>query len=134
MGDHIMDTQVLWRLLRIHSRPDEALLCIDRGPAPPAIADEATKVRLEGDRIIAIGKTLVRYDGLDTGMFVCRSSLFEALEASCAGGDSTLSGGIALLAKRRLVRGINIGQARWCDVDTVVDLAMAERLVNAPVS
>ncbi len=130
MGDHIVDTRVLERLLRIHSGPDETLLCVDRSPADPAIAAEATKVRMDGDRIIAIGKTLDSYDALDTGTFCCRSSLFDALEASCARGDSTLSGGIARLAEQGLVRGVDIGQASWCDIDTVVDLAMAEQLVE----
>jgi choline kinase len=130
MGDHIVDTHAIRRLLVVHSEPDEALLCIDRRPADPAVAAEATKVRLEGDRITAIGKGLTYYDALDTGTFVCRSSLFDALEASCACGDSTLSGGIARLAERGLVRGVDIGQASWCDIDTVGDLGLAERLVE----
>ena len=130
MGDHIVDTHVLKRLLRIHSGPDETLLCVDRSTADPAIVAEATKVRMEGERITAIGKTLDRYNALDTGTFSCRSSLFDALEASCASGDSTLSGGIARLAAQGLVRGIDIGQASWCDIDTVVDLAFAEQLVE----
>jgi 1L-myo-inositol 1-phosphate cytidylyltransferase len=130
MGDHIVDPEVLGRLLRTRSGPSEALLCIDRQPAEPAIADEATKVRLDGDRISAIGKTLERYDALDTGVFLCRASLFDALDASCAAGDSTLSGGIARLAREGLVRGVDIGEARWCDIDTIVDLAAAERLVE----
>jgi choline kinase len=130
MGDHIVDTRVLKRLLRIQSGPDETLLCIDRTPADPAIAAEATKVKMDGDRISAIGKTLDRYDALDTGTFSCRPSLFDALEASCASGDSTLSGGIARLAQQGLVRGVDIGFSSWFDIDTVVDLALAERLVE----
>jgi 1L-myo-inositol 1-phosphate cytidylyltransferase len=130
MGDHIVDIGVLRRLLGTHSKADEALLCIDRSPADPEVAAEATKVRLDGDRISAIGKTLDAYDALDTGTFLCRSSLFDALEASCADGDSTLSGGIARLAEQGLVRGVDIGDARWCDIDTVLDLAVAERLVE----
>ena len=130
MGDHIVDTGVLKRLLSIHSGPDEAFLCIDRSTADPEVAAEATKVRLDGDRISAIGKTLACYDALDTGTFLCRSSLFDALEASCAEGDSTLSGGIARLAEQGLVRGVDIHGASWCDIDTVVDLATAERLVE----
>jgi 1L-myo-inositol 1-phosphate cytidylyltransferase len=86
---------------------------------------------MEGDRICAIGKTLPAYDALDTGTFLCRSSLFDALEDSCARGDSTLSGGIAQLAEQGLVRGVDIGDATWCDIDTVVDLALAERLVES---
>jgi len=135
MGDHIVDTAVLRRLLQTPSGPDEALLCVDRQQTDPAIAGEATKVRLDGDRIVAIGKTLEEYDGLDTGVFLCRASLFDALDASCADGDSTLSGGIARLAGQGLVRAVDIGDARWCDIDTVMDLRTAERLIQrTPVS
>ena len=130
MGDHIVDIGVLKRLLHTPSRAGEALLCIDRGTADPAVVAEATKVRLDGDRVSAIGKTLDAYDALDTGTFVCRPSLFDALEASCAHGDSTLSGGIARLAQLGLVRGVDIGAASWCDIDTVFDLATAERIVE----
>jgi len=63
-------------------------------------AAEATKVKLDGDRITAIGKALTSYDAFDTGTFVCRPSLFDALEAACARGDSTLSAGIARLAEK----------------------------------
>jgi choline kinase len=130
MGDHIVDTYALRRLLHVHSDPDEALLCIDRRPTDPVTADEATKVRLDGDRITAIGKNLTAYDAFDTGTFVCRASLFDALESACALGDSTLSAGIARLAEKGLVRGVDIGDADWCDIDTIVDLATAEGLVE----
>jgi choline kinase len=130
MGDHIVDVSALKHLLHSRMSADEVLLCIDRGPADPAVVAEATKVRLEGDRITAIGKTLDAYDALDTGTFLCRSALFEALETSCAEGDSTLSGGIARLAAQGLVRGVDIGDASWCDIDTVLDLGVAERLVE----
>jgi 1L-myo-inositol 1-phosphate cytidylyltransferase len=130
MGDHIVDTSALRRLLHIHSEPDEALLCIDRRPTDPVTAAEATKVMLDGDRITAIGKALTSYDAFDTGTFVCQASLFDALETAWAGGDSTLSAGIARLAERGLVRGVDIGDADWCDIDTIVDLAAAEGLVD----
>jgi 1L-myo-inositol 1-phosphate cytidylyltransferase len=137
MGDHIFESHVLERLLRAPRRPGEALLCVDRqlreeDPARSAArAFEATKVRLTGDRVTAIGKTLQPFDALDTGLFVCHASLFQALTDACADGDSTLSGGISRLASRGLVRGVEIGSAHWCDIDTVDDLALAEQLISS---
>jgi choline kinase len=78
--------------------------------------------------VTAIGKTLDPYDALDTGLFLCQSSVFDALDESCRAGDSTLSGGIRRLAARNLVRGVDIGDAPWWDVDTVADLATAQRI------
>jgi 1L-myo-inositol 1-phosphate cytidylyltransferase len=130
MGDHIFEPRVLRRLLESPREPGEALLGIDRQERDPEFVAEATKVRLRGERVMAIGKTLDVYDALDTGLFVCDASLFEGLEASCADGDSTLSGGVRRLATRGLVRGVDIGDAVWCDIDTVDDLTVAEEVLS----
>ena len=131
MGDHIFDARVLARLRTLAVAPDESLLAVDTRPAAPALAAEATKVQLDGDRIVAIGKDLDRYDALDTGLFVCAPLLFDALRQAQAAGDTTLSGGIRRLAARRLMRSANIGDAEWQDIDTPEDLDAAERLLGA---
>lgn len=132
MGDHMFEPPVLQRMLRLDVEPNESLLAIDARPVAPAIADEATKVRREGSRIVAIGKDLVEYDALDTGVFVFSPVLFDALERARALGDTTLSGGVRELAARGLMRGVEIGDATWCDIDTLSDLAAAESALGAP--
>jgi choline kinase len=130
MGDHLFEPRVLRRLLGVPAIPDESLLAVDSRPVPQAIADEATKVRMQGDRIVAIGKDLAGCDALDTGMFVCSPALFGALDSARASGDTTLSGGIRHLAARGLMRGVDIGHASWYDIDTMADLALAETLLT----
>jgi choline kinase len=132
MGDHLFEPRVLDRLRRVRLRANESILAIDTRPADPAVAAEATKVRLDGDRITAIGKDLDRYDALDTGLFVCAPALFAALDEACAAGDTTLSGGIRRLAARGLMRAGDIGDAAWYDIDTVADLESAEALLVEP--
>jgi choline kinase len=132
MGDHLFEAPVLARVLAAHVEPGESLLAVDSRQVPPEIAAEATKVRMSGTRITAIGKDLTSYDALDTGMFVCAPSLFAALDAARAAGDTTLSGGIRLLAAQRLMRAIDIGHAAWYDIDTVDDLHHAESLLAEP--
>ena len=129
MGDHLFEAEVLARLLRAHAANDESLLAIDTRPAPDDVAAEATKVRMDGARIVAIGKDLERYDALDTGLFVCAPALFPALEAAQHAGDTTLSGGIRRLAALGLMRGVEIGDAAWYDIDTPADLHTAEILL-----
>jgi choline kinase len=131
MGDHVFEPPVLQRMLRLSAGADDSLLAVDAGPATPEQAAEATKVRRVGSRIVAIGKDLVEYDALDTGVFVCSPVLFDALEQSCAQGDTTLSGGIRQLAARGLMHGVEIGGAAWCDIDTRADLDAAEALLGA---
>jgi 1L-myo-inositol 1-phosphate cytidylyltransferase len=132
MGDHLFEANVLSGLLRADVAPDESILAVDSRPAPPELAAEATKVRVEGDRIIAIGKGLQYYNALDTGLFVCSPELFAALDEARAAGDTTLSGGIQRLAARGLMRARDIGDATWYDIDTVTDLQTAEALLVQP--
>ena len=129
MGDHLFESDVLARLLATPADVDESLLAVDTRTAPPDIAAEATKVRMDASRITAIGKDLVDYDALDTGLFVCAPALFPALEEARAAGDTTLSGGIRRLAALGLMRGVEIGNAAWYDIDTPADLQSAEILL-----
>ena len=133
MGDHLFEARVLRQLLLARVDRRESLLAVDSGPTAPEIADEATKVRLRGSRIIGIGKALTEYDALDTGLFVCAPSLFDALASARAQGDTTLSGGIRILAARGLMRSFDIGDATWYDVDTIEDLHGAESLLESPI-
>ena len=126
MGDHLFEAPVLARLLAHPAGRGESLLAVDSRPTAPEVAAEATKVRMSGTHIIAIGKDLTTYDALDMGMFVCAPSLFAAIDRSRAAGDTTLSGGIRQLAARRLMRGVDIGQGVWYDIDTMDDLQHAE--------
>jgi 1L-myo-inositol 1-phosphate cytidylyltransferase len=129
MGDHVFEAAVLSRLLEMRVRADQSVLAIDSRPVRPDVAAEATKVRLSGNRITAIGKDLTPYDALDTGLFVCAPELFPALEIARLAGDTTLSGGIRQLAARGLMQGAEVGAANWCDIDTLDDLAAAETLL-----
>ena len=131
MGDHLFEARVLRQLRFVPVDRDESLLAVDSRTTAPEIADEATKVRLCGSHIIAIGKALTEYDALDTGVFVCAPSLFGALESAQMQGDTTLSGGIRVLAARGLMRSVDVGHAAWCDIDTIEDLHSAESLLGS---
>jgi choline kinase len=131
MGDHVFEPHVLQRILHTRIEDDHSLLAVDARHAPPDVAAEATKVRRDGSRIVAIGKNLADYDALDTGLFVCSETLFDALTFARAAGDTTLSGGIRQLAAIGLMRALEIGDATWCDIDTVSDLEAAESALGA---
>jgi 1L-myo-inositol 1-phosphate cytidylyltransferase len=131
MGDHLFDPSVLQRLATENAAAGDCLLAIDDTSKEAAATEEATKVRLEGDRIVQIGKSLVQWDALDTGLFVFNASVFEALEEARQHGETTLSAGVQRLASKGLMRGVPVGGAAWCDVDTLDDLHAAESLVAA---
>ena len=131
MGDHLFESCVLQRLASLPVADDDSILAIDGSDVDPALAAEATKVQLDGDRVVAIGKALSRWDALDTGLFIFTPALFDALEQARHEGETTLSAGVQRLALGRRMRGVDIGAAAWCDVDTLDDLEVAESLFGA---
>jgi len=131
MGDHLVDVAVLRRLAEVDLEPGGAILCIDRRLEQIYDVKEATKVKLTGERITAIGKNLADYDAVDTGVFACSPAIFAALEASMQNGDCSLSDGIQVLAQRRMMHSLEIGETEWADIDTPEALRHAETLIEA---
>jgi len=132
MGDHLFESAVLARLVSLHIDSADSVLGIDTATTDPEIIAEATKVRLVGDRIVAIGKQLATWDAIDTGLFLFTPALFGALEEAIELGETTLSAGVQRLAAAGLMRGADLGPANWCDIDTVEDVRLAESLFGAP--
>jgi 1L-myo-inositol 1-phosphate cytidylyltransferase len=130
MGDHLFEARVLEHLATLPVAASDSLLAIDRSLTEPALIAEATKVQLDGDRIVAIGKSLERWDAIDTGLFVFTPAIFDALDAAVGVGQTTLSAGVQRLAEQRLMRGVEVGGATWFDIDTVEDLETAESLLG----
>ena len=131
MGDHLFEPRVLARLAALPVAPGDSLLAIDSNVTDPGTIAEGTRVRCDGDRIVGIGKQLEPWDAIDTGLFVFTAEIFEALEEAIQHGDTTLSAGVQRLAARGRMRGVDIGGASWCDVDTVEDLEIAESLLDS---
>jgi len=126
MGDHVFDPAVLARMRHLDVPDGDSLLAIDVRLEDPARVEEATKVLTDGNRIIAIGKELRDFDALDTGLFICHASVFDALEEARRMGDTTLSGGVKRLAASGRMRAMPIGDASWFDIDTPADLEAFE--------
>ncbi|MGM0574726.1 MAG: NTP transferase domain-containing protein [Myxococcota bacterium] len=131
MADHVIDEDVM-HLAAAHAPPtDGATLLVDRKLESIFDMDDATKVLTDGDRIARIGKGLVDYDAVDTGLFVCTSALMEALDAVFSErGDASLSDGIQTLAERGTMRVLDIGDGFWQDVDTPAMLRHAEQTLR----
>ena len=125
MSDHLFDQSIL-DLLLCTAVPDQVNLAIDRKLDSIFDLADAMKVRTCGDRIIAMGKDLASYDAIDTGLFVCPNDIFSYLERARQNGDCSLADGVRLMAGADQVRGVDIGDAWWQDVDTPEMLRRAE--------
>ena len=142
MADHVYDRAVVRTLRAAPPAAGEIVLAVDRRVDEVSDPEDAMWVRLDGEgRIRDIGKSLVEYDAVDTGVFLATTALFEALarERDERGGDCALADGVRRLAVSRSARTIDIGDAWWQDVDTRANLEAAERKLaaaaaDAPVS
>lgn len=129
MGDHVFEETIFDRLLD-NFEPGLLNIAIDRKLESIVDLDDAMKVQTRGNKVIGIGKNLRNYDAIDTGLFVCPTEIFAYLEqakSTNGGSDCSLANGIELMAGDDKVRGIDIGAARWHDIDTPRVLEHAEQ-------
>ncbi|MBW6530996.1 NTP transferase domain-containing protein [Sphingomonas sp. RRHST34] len=131
MADHLLDPALIARVV---AAPAAALtLGVDRRLDNPLVdLDDVTRVRTEGDRIVAIGKHLPDYDCYDTGVFAVDARFHDALrESIAAGGSGSISAGVEALASRGEAQVIDVGDAWWLDVDDPRALDQAEAALAA---
>jgi choline kinase len=132
MSDHLFDPEIARRLVAEAGATAEVTLAVDREVGGEMIdLDDATKVEVGPDgSIVRIGKELERYNAIDTGLFLARPGLAQAIRDDiAAGGPGSLSAGVQRLASEGRASTMDIGAARWIDVDDPRMLALAERLV-----
>lgn len=129
MGDHLFEHSILEQLA---ARADltRLNLAIDRKIDSVFDLDDAMKVQTRDNKITRIGKNLASYDAIDTGIFLCPEMIFDFLRLALANDDCSLADGVRLMAAEGKVCAIDIGSARWQDVDTPEMLAHAELLAG----
>ncbi len=128
MSDHVFEAEIARRAIAALAPDDALVLAVDRDIDAVNDPDDATKVRVEGDRIVAIGKELEAYDAIDTGVFVATPALFRALRSiDDEGRGPSLSEGVARLAAERKAAVADVTGCVWQDVDTPDDVRAAER-------
>lgn len=128
MSDHVLDSSILRALADTAVPAGGAVLAVDRSVDRTDVdLDDVTRVRTRGRRILDIGKGLADYDAFDTGAFLCSPAVFDALRRAAAGGDTSLSAGMRLLAAEGRLIGCDVSGALWVDVDTRRELRLAGR-------
>jgi choline kinase len=134
MADHIFEPKTARALLQQPLDEDEVILGVDYHIDRIFDLDDATKVKLEGNDIVDIRKDLLHYDALDTGMFLCSPALFERLEAAKKDGNCSLSDGMRQLGCERKLKGFDVGNGHWQDVDTPEAFAYTESIFERDFS
>ncbi|MCH7689686.1 MAG: NTP transferase domain-containing protein [candidate division Zixibacteria bacterium] len=134
MCDHLFDPAILRLLLTAGTNTTDCLLAVDSHADRVFDLDDATKVQLDGDVITGIGKERVSFDAVDTGLFLCQHSLFDALEIAQDKGQYSLSAGLVELIRNRGFRAVTIGTRFWFDVDSPKSLGLAKKALLRSLS
>jgi choline kinase len=127
MADHVFSEPVLLRLTD-PSLDGAARLLVDPAPRDLDEAD-ATKVRIHGGFVTAIGKEVLPFDAVDAGCFLLDRRVFAALRA-VSGESASVSAGMEQLAAVRALAPIPLEGVSWVDVDTPADWERAEALLK----
>jgi 1L-myo-inositol 1-phosphate cytidylyltransferase len=131
MSDHLYSPDLVRRLLAYDLPEGACGLGVDYDIERCFDLDDATKVRVERAHIAEIGKELDAYNALDTGVFRIGPALLDELaRLDAERGDCSLSEGVAALARRGQFFGVDVGDARWIDVDTRPALERAEAMLR----
>jgi choline kinase len=127
MGDHIIETNIVWRLLSTNVMTDT--LCVEYRPTLHHNIEEATKVALfEDGGIRDIGKELRRWDALDTGVFLLTERFFDRVEelARLRGNNIEISDVIRfMVVQGHRFNTCDVSSCSWMDIDIEEDLKLA---------
>ncbi len=131
MADHVFAHPVLNQLNRVEGEVAEhCRLLVDFHPVN-LDEDDATKVRVAGHRISAIGKDVYPYDAVDTGCFRLDARVFDALREVARTEAPSVTLGMRRLIAQGVFSAVALSGVRWTDVDTPEDYAKAEMLLSA---
>ncbi|MBL7075541.1 HAD hydrolase-like protein [candidate division KSB1 bacterium] len=128
MGDHVFDESILVRLKNERILDGKVVLAVDYNIKTNNLVD-VTKVLVEDNRILDIGKNIKKYNAYDTGNFLCSPAIFSAIEESLSNGNDSLSSGMGVMAEKGKVKAIDIKNSYWVEVNTKNDCRKAAKLL-----
>lgn len=131
MSDHIFDDRIPPLITSHKTLENGATLCVDYKIETIFDIQDATKVKSEKGLVRYIGKAISDYNCIDTGIFIGTDGLMSALEQVYhKNGDVSLSQGVQLLAKKHLMKTLDIKDFYWQDIDTPEMLNHAEAILS----
>lgn len=131
MADHILGDTLMEIAGDYIPEQGTAALLVDYKIDSIFDMDDATKVYSENGLIQSIGKQIMHFNCIDTGVFVCTSGLLDSLErAYQQKGDTSISDGVQELASQNKMYTVDIGDGFWQDVDTPEMLEYVEGILS----
>lgn len=126
MSDHVVSAQAVKRIAG--HRSGKNLLLTDPNPDEVFDIDDATKVKLDGNRIIDIGKEISDYNAIDCGIFRLTSRYYDAIRTQIKNGRDSISGAVQDLIKNNDMNSVSLVDGeKWLDIDTLEAYQLAHR-------
>lgn len=117
MSDHLVPPEALAAIRDASS--EKNLLLTDARIDSVFDLDDATKVLVEEERILDIGKEIHEYNTIDCGVFRLTERFFDALDLQIADAKESISDAVRLLVEADDMESVPIpAGASWIDVDT----------------
>jgi CDP-L-myo-inositol myo-inositolphosphotransferase len=125
MADHLMDRHIVERALKNIDR--QPLLCVDMTPSSFFHVKEATTVLVGSDGYIKnIGKNISEWNGLDTGLFLLDTAIFDVINRmESQQAPLVLSQCMGEMIKSCGLWACDVSGFFWLDIDTQKDIALA---------
>ncbi|MGH2634258.1 MAG: NTP transferase domain-containing protein [Tepidiformaceae bacterium] len=133
MADHVLSAPIVARLLDEKTRAavSASFVAADRAEHAEEYTAEATKLALAAgeppQRVVSIGKSVDGWSALDCGAFLLSPAIWGAVDAVPEACE--LSVIFTEAARRGELFAADVSGAFWHDIDTIDDLADAERLL-----
>jgi len=140
MSDHILDKEILEKLLEIEKKEKDFVACIAHVKINPRtkseylkkVIEESTKIlKNEKNEVLRFGKKLKDFNGIDIGAFLCKPKVFEALEElKKEKKEVTVTDCMnRLIEKGNRIIGCDVTGHFWKDVDTLEDITVIEESI-----
>ena len=130
MADHVMVVDTIKQFLdKTEEHPDKAQLATDPDPDSVFDLDDATKVKSEMGKIVAIAKELPDFDEIDMGLFYFPQGFGKKIQAHVDAGACSVSDVVNGIMQKEDFLSVALKDAIWQDVDTLKMAREAEKRI-----
>lgn len=133
MADHYYDISFLKSFIK---QSEQKKILLNLGVDKPGNHNkhidlkDVTKVNVEGQKIIDIGKKISKYNYYDTGLFFVNKSIYQYLQNSINEGKNSISDMVHQLIVAKQASIIDVTGNFWNDIDTPEDLENTLKLLK----
>ena len=125
MVDHLFNEEFYKTILK-YKINNKSCLIISRTLSSLNNFNDATKVKVDGDKISDIGKSIKDSNAFDTGFFILNSSEFNNVSKLSVRKKLSLTEVIQELVQQKKLYFIEVSEDSWFDIDTNQDLLKAK--------